>query len=76
MPVHAHAQRLDALEEQERVERAQARAEVAQPFHAAADDVGDGAEDFAEVHAVIGAGGLVDLRDVCSCSNRTCRYPR
>ena len=38
MPVHAHAKRLDALEEQERIERAHARAQVAQPFHAAADD--------------------------------------
>ena len=35
VPVHAHAQRLDALNEQERVERADARPDIAQPLNAA-----------------------------------------
>ena len=63
MAVHAHAQGLDALHKQERIEGAEAGADVAQAFDAGADDEGDGSEDFAEIHAVIGAGGLVDLRE-------------
>src|SRR5580698_2428292 len=62
MPVHAHAERLNTLYKQERIERAETGTQVAQAFHAAADDEGDRAEDLAKVHAVIGARGLIDLR--------------
>ena len=50
------AKRLDALQEQERVEGADARAQVAQPFHARADDERDGSPKTSlKIHAVIGA---------------------
>ena len=38
MALHAHVQRFDALQEQERVEGADARADIAQPFDAGFDD--------------------------------------
>ena len=54
--LHAVFQGLDALNEEEGVERADARAEIAQPFHAHLDDVRHVAEHLAELHAVIARG--------------------
>ena len=58
--LHAEFQRLDALNEQEGIERADAGAEIAQALHAHLDDVGQVAEHFAEHHAVIARAGLGD----------------
>src|ERR1700679_597729 len=61
MAVHAHAKRLDPLNELESVERAHARTEVPQSFDPAANDEGYRPEDLAEFQAVIGGRWLVDL---------------
>jgi hypothetical protein len=62
MAIHTQAKRLNSLNELKRVERAQAGTEVAQPFHAAANDESNGPKDRAEVHAVIGRRRSIDLR--------------
>ena len=46
--LHAELQRLDALNEQERIERADAGPEIAQALHAHLDDVRQVAENLAE----------------------------
>ena len=63
MHVHAHCQRLDALQEEKRIEGADARAEIAQAFHARANNERDGAEHFVEVHSMISGRGLGELRE-------------
>ena len=44
VPLHAQVQRLDALQQQECVERRKRRAGVAQPLHARLEDEGERAE--------------------------------
>ena len=61
--VHAQAQRLDPLQEQKRVERAQAGAHVAQAFHPRLDDVGDVPEGLRELQAVVRTRRLGELRE-------------
>ena len=53
MPLHAERQRLAAGEDEERVERRDRRAEVAQAEHAAGDGEGEIAEGLAEHHVVV-----------------------
>src|ERR1700685_1043499 len=64
MLLHAHAKSFDALQEEERIKGADARADVAQSFHARFDDEADVAESLPEVHAVVGARGLGELREL------------
>ncbi len=56
--LHAHVQGFRALQQQERVERRQRRAEGAMGFHARAHDVAEVAEGFVKAHAVIALRGL------------------
>ena len=63
VPVHAHPQRLDALQEQKRIEGAEARSDIAQALDARSNDERDGSEHFAEVHAVVRLRWLIDLLD-------------
>ena len=58
VPFHADAERLDALQQLERVGRRQARAEIAQAFGAGAHDEGGLAELLVEDDAVIAGIGL------------------
>ena len=60
MPLHPQVQRFQPLQEQERVERAHRRAEVAQQLRAGLEDVGElhRAERLEELHAVIARVGL------------------
>ena len=51
--LHAQRQRLDAVEDEERVERRDRRAEIAQAQHPAGDREGEIAEGFGEDHAVV-----------------------
>ena len=53
MALHAQRQRLDAGQDQERVERRKRRADVAQPEHAAGDREGEIAERLVQHDAVI-----------------------
>src|SRR5512140_3436016 len=62
MPIHAQAQGFNALNELEGVEGAHARTQVAQSFYTASNDERDCAKDLAEIHAVIGWRGHIDLR--------------
>ena len=55
-----------SLQEQERIEGADARAEIAQAFHARLDDEGQVAEDLDELHAVIAGAGLGEVRELAS----------
>ena len=61
--LHADAERLDALQQLERVGRRQARAEIAQAFGARAHDEGGLAELLVEDDAVIAGIGLGQLRE-------------
>src|ERR1700736_1060704 len=63
MPIHPHGQRFDPLQKEERIERADARTDIAKTFDAGANYERDGSEHFAEFHAVIGRRRLVDLRE-------------
>ena len=60
---HPHGQRLDALDDVERVGRAHAGAEVAQALDAGAHDEGQRAEFVGEVDAVIAGVGLGQGRE-------------
>src|SRR5438046_2968697 len=62
MTVHPHPESLDPLQEQERVERTDARTHVAEPIHPALDDVRNWPERLAELHPVITRRGIVDHR--------------
>ena len=53
MTFHTHAERLNSLEEQKRVERAHAGAEIAQALHTRTDDERDGAKRLPKVHAMV-----------------------
>ncbi len=53
MPLHAQRQRLDAGEDEERIERRQRRADIAQRQHAAGDGEGEIAERLVQHDAVI-----------------------
>jgi hypothetical protein len=75
--VHAQRQRLDALQDQEGVERADRGAHVAQRHDAGAADVGGGAEGFGVDDAVVGNVRLVEaLERPCARPTGTCRYRR
>ncbi len=64
MALHADAERLDALQQLERVGRRQAGAEIAQAFGAGAHDEGGLAELLVEDDAVIAGIGLGQLREL------------
>ena len=53
VPLHPHGQRLQPLQEEERVERAQRRTEIAQVFDARLHQVAVLAEGFGEADAVV-----------------------
>ena len=53
MALHAQRQRLDAGQDQERVERRDRRSEIAQAEHPAGDGEGEIAEGLMQVDAVI-----------------------
>ena len=53
VPLHAQRQRLDAVEEEKRIERRQSRADVAQRQHAAGDGKGKVAEGLVQHDAMI-----------------------
>ena len=59
--LHAHTQRLDALQQLERVGRREARAKIAQTFRAGTHDEGGLAELLVEDDAVIAGIGLSEL---------------
>ena len=61
--LHAQLQRLQALQEQKRVERAERRAEIAQALHARLHDVGEVAEGLVEANAVIALARFEQLRE-------------
>ena len=63
VPFHAQGQGLQALQDEEGVERRQRRAGVAQRHHAAAADEGGGAEGLGVGHAVVGRIGRVEQRE-------------
>ena len=69
VPLHPQRQRLEPLEEQERVERRQAGPEVAQALDPGADGEGDVAEGalraerLPEVQAVVAGAGSVNTRE-------------
>ena len=60
--LHAEFERLDSLNEEERVERADAGSEIAQTLHARLNDVGQRPEHLGELHAVISRARLRDRR--------------
>jgi hypothetical protein len=68
--LHAQGQRLEALQQQEGVERRLAGAEVAQAFNAGADGEGDvaegpaAAEDLPEVQAVVARRRIGEQREL------------
>ena len=59
----AQGQRLDAVDEEEGVQRRDRRAEVAQGEHARRDGEGEIAEGLAEDHAIVGRVRLRKHRD-------------
>src|SRR5678815_298128 len=61
MPVHAQAQRLDSLDELERIEGAHAGTQIPESLHTATNDESDRSEHFTEIHAVIGGRRRIDL---------------
>src|SRR5690349_5567781 len=58
MPIHAHRQRLQPLQQQPRVERRDRRAEDAQHLHARLHGEAEVAEGLVELHAVVARGRL------------------
>src|SRR5688572_32963064 len=64
VPVHAHAERLDPLYKQERIERADTWSKIAQAFHTRANNERDVLEHIPEHHAVIGRRRFADLRKI------------
>ena len=62
--VHAHRQRLDALQDQEGVERREGRAHVPERHHARPADVGGRSQRLGEDHAVIGHVRRVQPREL------------
>src|ERR1039458_8335188 len=60
--LHAEFERLDSLNEQERVERANAGSEIAQTLHARLNDVRQRPKHLGELHAVISRARLCDRR--------------
>ena len=69
-------ERLQPLQEQERVERAERRAHVAQSLHARLDDVGDVAEGFRRSACRDSPCAARSGRGSCPCPSRTCRCRR
>ena len=64
VPVHAHVQRLESLQEQERVERAERRSEGAKRLAARAHGEPEIAERLVEAHAVVPARRLGHAREL------------
>src|SRR5205809_614479 len=62
MTLHAQLQRFQALQKQERIERAERGSEITQPFHTRLHDVGEVAESFVETYSVIALARLQKLR--------------
>ena len=63
VPLHPQRQRLEPLEEEERVERAHARAEVAQRLRADLHQIAVHAERLVELKAVVRGGRIGDDRE-------------
>src|ERR1043166_7939193 len=63
MALHAELQRFQSLQEQERVERAERRAKVPQPFDARLHDVREISECFVKPDAVVALARLEYLRE-------------
>ena len=61
MALHAQGQGLEALEQEERVERADGGAQVAEQLHPGLEDVGAGAEGGPVLEAVVARVGLGEL---------------
>ena len=74
--LHAQPERLQPLQEQERVERAERRAEIAQPFDARLHDVGEVAEGLVEADAVVALARLQQLRERRRCPRGSARCRR
>ena len=74
--IHAQRQRLEPLQEEEGVERAHRRAQVAQRLGPQLHQVAVGAERLVELQAVIGRRRLGDRRDSGRSTSRTCRRRR
>ena len=68
MTLHAHAERLDALQQLEGIHRRHTGAEIAQPFGARAHDEGGGAELLVEDDAVIAGIGLGQQGEFAGCA--------
>ena len=66
MALHAQRQGLQALQDQEGVERRQRGAHVAQRHHPATADKGRRAEGFGVGHAVVGRVRGIEQREACS----------
>ena len=64
MALHAHAERVDPLQEEKGIERRDARSQIAKTFDAGPDDESDRSEYVAEDHAVVGRRGLIEQREV------------
>src|SRR5712692_8140124 len=62
MALHAERQSLEALQEQERIERAQGRAEITQAFYARFHDEREISERFEKADAVVTLAGFEQLR--------------
>src|ERR1051326_7963599 len=62
MALHAQLECLQALQEQEGIEGAEGRSEIAQAFHAGFHNVGEVAERLIEADAVVALAGLEQLR--------------
>ena len=67
MPLHPERERLEALEEQEGVERAQGRAEVPEHLHPALGDVGGWTEGLRVAYAVVAGVWIHQLRELAVC---------
>ncbi len=61
MPVHPHAQGFQPLQEEERIERAERRSQIAQPFHPRLHDERKVAEGLVEADAVVALAWLQHL---------------
>src|SRR4051794_4262143 len=64
MTLHAHTQRLNPLQEEERVKRAHAWAKIAQALYPGADDKRNWSESLAKVHAMVCTRRLGQLREI------------
>src|SRR5688500_11349643 len=64
MPVHPHPKGLDALQEEERIERAHAWPEVPKPVDTAFDDERNRPEYLPKLHSVIGRRRIIQHREV------------